>query len=97
MPTAGELFDEWQREQRLTGAASHWSRVRENMVEHVFIAELLQEAWFVREQRIEVLRAEVDAFGYDLVLECNDIVRHLGRPGPPAGVGRSRSCQSFVT
>jgi hypothetical protein len=47
------------------------------MVEHVFIAEILQEAWFVREQSIEVLRAEVDAFGYDLVLESNGIIRHV--------------------
>jgi hypothetical protein len=53
------------------------SSSRENLLEHVFIAEVLQETWFAREQIIEVLRAEVDAGGYDLVFECGPIVRHI--------------------
>ncbi len=73
----GELHDAYQKEKRIAAASTTWSRVRENLIEHVFISELLQEAWFVREQRMEVLRAEVDAFGYDLVLECNGILRHV--------------------
>jgi hypothetical protein len=57
--------------------SSRWSTLRESLVEHMFLAEILQEAWFVREQQVEVLKAEVDAFGYDLVLECNGILRHV--------------------
>lgn len=53
------------------------SSFRESLLEHVFIAELLQEAWFGRRQVVEVLRAEVDAFGYDLVAECNGVTRHI--------------------
>jgi hypothetical protein len=62
---------------RPADASSRWSTLRENLVEHMFLAEILQEAWFVREQQVEVLKAEVDAFGYDLVLECNGILRHV--------------------
>jgi hypothetical protein len=43
----------------------------------MFVAAIMQEAWLVREQQIEVLKAEVDAFGYDLVLECNGVLRHV--------------------
>ncbi|MBS0263752.1 MAG: hypothetical protein JSS02_17555 [Planctomycetes bacterium] len=48
----------------------------EQLVEHVFIAEVLQEAWYHFHEVVEVLRSEVDAFGYDLVLECNGVTRH---------------------
>ena len=46
------------------------------MAEHVFIVELLQEAWFGFGKTVEVLRPEVDNGGYDLALECNGIIRH---------------------
>ncbi len=49
----------------------------EKLVEHVFIAEVLQEAWFGLNNPIEVLRAEVDASGYDLVLDCKGVIRHV--------------------
>lgn len=49
----------------------------EQLVEHVFIAEVLQEAWFRYRRTVEVLRSEIDAFGYDLVLECNGVLRHV--------------------
>jgi hypothetical protein len=56
-----------------------------NMLEHVFMVELLQEAWFVREQTIEVLRAEVDAYGYDLVVRCNGVTRWVQLKTSDAG------------
>lgn len=49
----------------------------EQLVEHVFISEILQEAWYRHEKTIEVLRSEIDASGYDVVLECNSIIRHI--------------------
>lgn len=49
----------------------------EQLVEHVFISEILQEAWFGFGETIEVLRSEVDASGYDLVLECAGVIRHV--------------------
>lgn len=49
----------------------------EQLVEHVFVSEVLQEAWYRHGQVVEVLRSEVDAYGYDVVLECGGIVRHV--------------------
>jgi hypothetical protein len=49
----------------------------EQLVEHVFISEMLQEAWFRHEAAVEVLRSEVDASGCDVVLECNGVIRHV--------------------
>lgn len=49
----------------------------EKMTEHLFLAELLQEAWFGFNKKVEVLRSEVDDAGYDLVLECNGTLRHI--------------------
>lgn len=52
------------------------SAAREKIVEHVFAAKLLQYAWS-QGVDLEVLRSEVDAAGYDLVLEAGGIVRHV--------------------
>ena len=47
------------------------------MTEHVFISELLQEAYYRYGKIIEILRPEIDTSGYDIVLECNDFTRHI--------------------
>lgn len=49
----------------------------ENLKEHVFISELLQEVWVARAQQVDILRSEVDSSGYDLVLECGTVIRHV--------------------
>lgn len=49
----------------------------EQLVEHIFVAELLQEAWYRHKEVVEVLRAEIDASGFDIVLECRGISRHV--------------------
>jgi hypothetical protein len=49
----------------------------EQLVEHVFISEVLQEVWSRYKKTVEVLRSEVDASGYDVVLECNGILRYI--------------------
>lgn len=54
-----------------------YSSLRENVLEHLFIGELLRCLWRLGRRDIEVLRAEVDYAGYDLVLECNGYVRHV--------------------
>src|SRR5438105_9695669 len=53
------------------------SSFRENLLEHIFIAEVLQEAWCRRRQVIEVLRSEVDDSGYDVVLVSGASTRHI--------------------
>lgn len=47
------------------------------LIEYQFLAELLQEAWFGRNMLIDVMYSSVDAFGYDLVLESGDVIRHV--------------------
>lgn len=49
----------------------------EQLVEHVFISELLQEVYYRFGMTVEVLRSEIDTSGYDIVLECNGIIRHV--------------------
>ena len=49
----------------------------EKLVEHLFIADILQTAWLKGEKQIEIARSEIDNSGYDLILECNNIIRHV--------------------
>jgi PD-(D/E)XK endonuclease len=62
-----------------TSDASHYlqSSLREKLLEHVFVGELLQCLWRAKRRDIEVLRAETDASGYDLVFESNGVLRHV--------------------
>ncbi len=62
----------------------------ERLVEHVFISELLQEAWFRYGLPIEVLHSEVDSSGYDIVLECNGVLRHVQLKTSEAGSRTAR-------
>lgn len=53
------------------------SGLREKVLEHLFVGDLLRCLWRKGARDIEVLRAEVDRAGYDLVLECNGVLRHV--------------------
>jgi hypothetical protein len=53
------------------------SSLREKVLEHLFVGDLLRCLWRLGRRDIEVLRAEVDYAGYDLVVECNAFVRHV--------------------
>lgn len=60
-----------------TSPDSLFSSYRERMLEHVFVGELLRQMWLKGMHEVEVLRAEVDGAGYDLVLESKQVVRHV--------------------
>jgi len=64
----------------------------EKLVEHAFISEVLQEVYYSFGKSVEVLRSEVDASGYDVVFECNGILRHvqLKTSKPDAKVSRQK-------
>jgi hypothetical protein len=53
------------------------SSLREKIIEHLFVGDLLRCLWRKGIRDIEVLRTEVDRSGYDLVLEANGVVRHI--------------------
>jgi hypothetical protein len=74
-PTELPDLSEFDYERRIGEAGYLRSSAREGMLEHVFVSELLQESWFSREQTVEVLHSEVDAYGYDLVLRSNRVTR----------------------
>ncbi len=64
-PPASSLFD-----------PAH-SSAREKVLEHLFVGELLRCLWRRGVRNMEVLRAEVDMGGYDLVLEANGVLRYV--------------------
>lgn len=68
------------------------STLRERIVEHVFIGELLRTLWRRGIADVEMLRPEFDAHGYDIVMSRGAIVRHIQLKTQAAGkvsVGRT--------
>ena len=59
--------------------AGHYaeSSARENLIEHVFLGELLRGLWRKNVRDLEVLRPEVDNGGYDLALVFRGLTRHV--------------------
>ena len=63
-----EMFDLW---------APEHSVLREKVVEHIFLAELSRSLLLDLAMPFEVLRSEFDAFGYDVVIDANGVLRHV--------------------
>ncbi|KAA9008896.1 hypothetical protein [Histidinibacterium aquaticum] len=63
--------------QDLREAHSRQSVLREIILEHGFIADLLRLCWRRGVHDVEILRSEFDAGGYDLVVSRGDVTRHL--------------------
>ncbi len=53
------------------------SHAYENMVEHLFLGELLRHMWYERDQTVEVAKAQVDSGGYDVVLTAGTATRYV--------------------
>lgn len=62
------MFDLW---------ASEHSVLREKVIEHIFLAELSRGLLLDLGLPFEVLRSEFDAFGYDVVIDANQVMRHI--------------------
>jgi hypothetical protein len=58
-------------------AHSRHSSLRASIIDHLFVGELLRFLWRQGMRSVELLRAEVDAGGYDLVIECNGVTRYI--------------------
>lgn len=50
---------------------------REKLIEHLFIGELLKLSWIQGDCQLEVAKPEVDNSGYDVIVEANQIIRHI--------------------
>lgn len=53
------------------------STYRERLVEYLLVGGILKHLWRRGVHNVEVLKPAVAHSGYDLVLECNQIIRHI--------------------
>ncbi|WP_094507405.1 hypothetical protein [Brucella thiophenivorans] len=60
-----------------TNIHSIHSVLRERIVEHVFVGDVLRRLWQRGITDVEVMRSEFDAGGYDLVMARGKVVRHI--------------------
>jgi len=56
---------------------SSFSSFREKTLEHIFVGECLKTLWVRDVSDAEVLRADVDGAGYDIVMEARGFLRHI--------------------
>lgn len=56
---------------------AHHSILRERIIEHWLVAEIMRHLWNEGRTDIEVLRSEFDKGGYDLVLDLGGRTRHV--------------------
>ena len=61
----------------ITESDSLYSSRREKLVEHLFVGEVLRNLWCRRVYDVDVLRAETDSSGYDIVIEVGRIARQI--------------------
>ncbi|MEH6653119.1 hypothetical protein [Loktanella salsilacus] len=60
----------------LTDRHSKHSSVREEYAEYILLGQLCSHAWRVG-RFIEIARSQTDAFGYDVILTCDGLTRHV--------------------
>lgn len=54
------------------------STEREKLIEHLFISDILKIAWLGEGSFVyEISKPEVDGYGYDLIIEKGDLIRHV--------------------
>ena len=56
---------------------AHHSILRERILEHWLVGEIMRRLWMAGRTDIEVLRSEFDRGGYDLLLDLGGVVRHV--------------------
>jgi hypothetical protein len=56
---------------------SEHSSYREKLLEHLVVGEVLRYLWCQGVTTAESLRPEVDGGGYDLVIACKSVIRHI--------------------
>lgn len=56
---------------------SFQSVYRERLLEHLLIGELLKHSWLHHNATLEVSQPAIDRSGHDIVLEANEVTRHV--------------------
>jgi hypothetical protein len=76
-------------------AHSEKSTLREHIVEHVFVGDVLRALWRRGIFDVEVLRSEFDAYGYDLAIARGKVIRHIqfktGKSRRPGNISLSKA------
>lgn len=96
-----ETADETTRDELLDEAPpnrhTHSSTHREQILEHVFVGELLRYIWkhHRNEGLPEVTYTDVDNGGYDLIIEWRETVRHIQLKSTISGGGSVRLNESL--
>lgn len=87
-----------QQAKLLNSAHAEHSVLREKIIEHLFVGQVLRALWRSEVRDVEVMRSEFDAHGYDLVITHGGLVRHLqlktGLQAKPGRIGIARSLAS---
>lgn len=60
---------------------SHFSSYRESLLEHLFLGDLLRHLWLSGCYEVEVMKPQVDAAGYDVVVQVRGVIRHIQLKG----------------
>ena len=66
------------------------SSFREKLIEYLFMGEMLKLSWQKGDCQLEVMKPEVDNAGCDIVLENNNIIRHIQLKASRVGSKTSR-------
>ena len=73
------------------------SSLRESLIEHLFVGEILKNLWLSKRTEVEVLKPQVDNSGYDLAIECRSgcedgrsILRHIQLKASHTGAKRAK-------
>jgi hypothetical protein len=53
------------------------SSLREQIIEHLFVGDVLRYLWCCGAHEIEVLHSAIDGHGYDLVMSLGQVTRHV--------------------
>jgi hypothetical protein len=69
---------------------SVYSSYREMLLEHLFAGAIMKHLWLKGYSRLEILKSQVDDSGYDLILEANNVVRHIQLKSSHIGSTTSR-------
>ena len=63
----------------MTGSSADFkhSTLRESIIEHLFVGQVLRFLWLRGPIVAEVMKPQVDATGYDIAIECLGVLRHV--------------------
>lgn len=78
-------------------AHSRRSKLRERILEYQLLGQLLRGLWSRSVTEVDVLRSDIDASGYDLVMRIGGITRHIQLKSSRGDAGKVSVSKSLET